>query len=131
MQDILITIFKTLEGFFSFRGRISRREFIMSFLTTFLGFCILGKIEPSCISDSGLITEHCFESRLSILWIILFWFMFAQRAKRCHDVGHSGWWQFIPLYELWLLYAKGQVGKNEYGEDPQDLEEDLSSQKED
>jgi uncharacterized membrane protein YhaH (DUF805 family) len=112
MQDILISIFKTLKGFFSFRGRISRKEFIMSFLTVFLSFCMLG-------------------SRFFLLWIFLFWFLFAQRAKRCHDLGHSGWWQFIPLYELWLLCAKGQVGKNEYGEDPQALEEDLSSQKED
>ncbi|GMO37947.1 MAG: DUF805 domain-containing protein [Candidatus Azobacteroides pseudotrichonymphae] len=112
MQDILTTIFKTLKGFFSFRGRINRKEFIMSFLTVFLGFCMLG-------------------SRFFLLWIFLFWFLFAQRAKRCHDLGHNGWWQFIPLYELWLLCAKGQVGKNEYGEDPQALEEDLSSQKED
>lgn len=29
-------------------------------------------------------------------------------VKRCHDLGHSGWRQFIPLYSVWMLFAPGK-----------------------
>lgn len=28
--------------------------------------------------------------------------------QRCHDLGHSGWRQFIPLYSIWMLFAPGK-----------------------
>jgi uncharacterized membrane protein YhaH (DUF805 family) len=56
-----------------------------------------------------------------ILWIPLAWFMLAQGAKRCHDRGNSGWWQIIPFYGLWMLFADGEIGDNEYGENPKGL----------
>jgi len=53
-----------------------------------------------------------------ILCIPGFWFMWAQGAKRCHDRGNSGWFQLIPFYRLWMMFAESDYGPNEYGENP-------------
>ncbi|MFR1445747.1 DUF805 domain-containing protein, partial [Acinetobacter baumannii] len=58
---------------------------------------------------------------LFIFYIPLLWFNWAQGAKRSHDIGNSGWWQLIPLYGFWLLFADGQVGSNQYGNNPKNL----------
>lgn len=50
-------------------------------------------------------------------------------ARRLHDVGKSGWFQFISLIPLiggiWLLIltvTEGDAGTNVYGMNPKDLE---------
>ena len=56
-----------------------------------------------------------------ILAIPVIWFMIAQGAKRCHDRGNSGWYQLIPFYELWMLFADSDNGNNEYGPNPKGI----------
>ena len=56
---------------------------------------------------------------LSIARVFLLWFFIAQGAKRCHDIGKSGWWILLPFYFIWLCFAKGDECENEYGEVPQ------------
>ena len=56
---------------------------------------------------------------LSLILIIpLYWFMWAQGAKRCHDRGNSGWYQLIPFYGLWMLFGDVDECENDYGFDP-------------
>ena len=55
---------------------------------------------------------------LSIARALLLWFFIAQGAKRCHDIGKSGWWILLPFYFVWLCFAKGDEHENEYGEVP-------------
>jgi uncharacterized membrane protein YhaH (DUF805 family) len=61
-----------------------------------------------------------------LLIIALLWFTWAQGAKRCHDLGNSGW-QLIPFYALWLLFADGQSGINRYGDNPKGIGNNLFS----
>jgi uncharacterized membrane protein YhaH (DUF805 family) len=39
-------------------------------------------------------------------------------VRRMHDVGKSGWFILIPIYNLILACTEGTRGPNEYGDDP-------------
>lgn len=65
----------------------------------------------------------------SLLSLILLLPNLAIGARRLHDVGKSGWWWLInlvplvgTLYFLYLMLSAGQVGPNQYGEDPKAAE---------
>ena len=42
----------------------------------------------------------------------------AVAVRRMHDVGKSGWFILIPIYNLILACTEGDKGANEYGADP-------------
>lgn len=90
---------------FSFDGRIRRTEFVISFIIYIVAyFIVMGLTESSTMFGLG--------------YIPLLWFLWAQGAKRCHDRGNSGWYQIIPFYALWMLFAEGDLGENEFGSSP-------------
>ena len=92
---------------FSFKGRIRRVEYGVSLIIYFFILFFLNLM--SMTSDHAL---------FGLVYIPLLWFLYAQGAKRCHDLGNSGWWQIIPFYIFWLLFQDGQTGVNKYGNNP-------------
>ncbi len=46
----------------------------------------------------------------------------AVAVRRMHDVGKSGWYCLIPIYNLILACTNGDVGTNKYGPDPKNPE---------
>ena len=42
----------------------------------------------------------------------------AVGVRRMHDVGKSGWFLLIPIYNLILACTDSQAGDNEYGPNP-------------
>ena len=108
---------------FSFDGRIRRLEYGLSNVIYFVAVCIVAGFLMAFGDPRGLVTNIV----MLLLWIPLAWFMLAQGAKRCHDRNNSGWWQIIPFYTLWMLFANGDIGVNDYGENPKGLYYDMSS----
>jgi uncharacterized membrane protein YhaH (DUF805 family) len=68
---------------FSFNGRIRRTEYGISFIIYFTFIIIISLV--SNLGDEGAVAL--------LLYIPILWFLWAQGAKRCHDLGHNGWWQ--------------------------------------
>ncbi|MFK7811458.1 MAG: DUF805 domain-containing protein, partial [Maribacter sp.] len=96
---------------FSFKGRIRRLEYGLSYLIyIFLYLAIIWIMEE--LGEAGIIF---------IVFIIpCIWFLIAQSAKRCHDVGNSGFYQLIPFYSIILLFLEGDGNENEYGPNPKE-----------
>ena len=100
-----------LARFFSFEGRIRRTEYCITYL------CVqLFSLPMNVLSEDEI------SAGFAIIWLVLYipvlWVLYAQGAKRCHDRGNSGWYQLIPFYVLWMFFAEGEHGRNQYGEDP-------------
>ncbi len=97
---------------FSYNGRITRREYIMSVL---LGPVIFLPIIFVIINWNNYY--------ITLILPFYGWFINMQAIKRCHDLGQSGWWQFQPLSfnRIKLLTMSGVEGDNEYGPDPRTM----------
>lgn len=46
----------------------------------------------------------------------------AVAVRRMHDIGKSGWYILIPIYNIILLATAGEEGENQYGPDPNQAE---------
>lgn len=96
---------------FSFDGRIRRTE-----------YCITYILMQLYALPMNILSEDEISGGFAIIWLLLLvpvlWITYAQGAKRCHDRGNSGWYQLIPFYVFWMLFAEGDHGRNQYGEDP-------------
>lgn len=97
---------------FSFHGRIRRLEYGLSILLFYLYAIVAGFV-------LGLITNGNFsEGAIYVCLIPGYWFLWAQGAKRCQDRNNTGWYQIIPFYAFWMLFADGDEGENDYGDNP-------------
>jgi uncharacterized membrane protein YhaH (DUF805 family) len=101
---------------FSFEGRIRRKEYGLSLLaytciTTLLWLLMVKKASRTLESqDSTLL--------IFVAYVVCLLFLLSQGTRRCHDLGKNGWYQFIPFYVFWMLFAEGQWGMNEFGLNP-------------
>jgi uncharacterized membrane protein YhaH (DUF805 family) len=109
---------------FSFTGRIRRTEFGISYIAYFVACLIIVGIGSGDAAGNRSVSSSLL---ILLFYIPLFWFLLAQGAKRCHDVGKSGWWQIIPFYVFWMLFQDGDLGPNEYGDDPKGRAYDYQS----
>ena len=92
----------------SYTGRIRRTEYGLSMVVAVTLIFISKDILVWLRSDVAI--YFC--------WLPSFIFILSQGARRCHDLGRSGWTQFIVLFIIPMLFDDGQPGFNGYGPNP-------------
>lgn len=100
---------------FSFKGRIRRLEYFLTLLIA----SVINIILSFFFEHLAYSVEY--EAYIAIMILIFTpftWFTLAQGAKRCHDLGNSGFFQIIPFYGLWMLFQDSNQGDNKYGNSP-------------
>jgi uncharacterized membrane protein YhaH (DUF805 family) len=100
-----------------FNGRARRAEFWQFYLFMIIVLIAFGVV-------GSLI--H-FPALVGVAYLGLLVPYFAVAARRMHDVGKSGWFILIPLYNLILTVTEGDKGSNEYGPDPKGTAADFIS----
>ncbi len=99
---------------FSFKGRIGRLQLILSYVVGFVAWFAI-----FALSENELYYLE-YNSNVFLLFLActaaFFWFLYAQCAKRCHDLGKSGAWMFVPFWNVLLFFAEGEEQDNKYGQ---------------
>lgn len=68
-------------GTISFYGRARQREWLVGFFVNTLLGVVIG-----VLSSIGPV--------LALPWVVA---VLAVTTRRLHDIGHSGWWQLVPM----------------------------------
>lgn len=102
------------EKYFNYKGRLNRKRYffrtlILSFIFGFAG-TILGSILPILVYP---------------VWIVWIVSVAMLAIRRLHDLNKSGWFYLLTLIPvvnflvgIYLTFAKGTIGPNQYGPDP-------------
>lgn len=110
-MNFIDAVKSVLTKYADFNGRARRSEYwwfflfnvILSFVTGFID----ESISPGGVGMIGLVVS------LGLLIPGI-----AVAVRRMHDVGKSGWFILIPIYNLILSCTDGEPGSNQYGPDP-------------
>jgi len=99
---------KVLQNYAEFKGRARRSEYWYFFLFNLIISMVLGFVDV--FSEIGFLGN--------IYTLAVFIPSLAVGVRRMHDVGKSGWFLLIPIYNFILALTEGEKGENKYGEDP-------------
>lgn len=102
---------------FSFDGRISRSTYWLKYFLPATG------VYPLAFALD--LIAGTFPAITIAVALFMIWPTFAAGAKRCHDRGHSGWFQMISVVPIvggvWLFIELGLLpgayGANRFGAD--------------
>ena len=93
------------DNYANFKGRATRQEYWMFILFNFI-FTIVASVIDA-VTGLGFI--------YILYTLALFIPSIAAVIRRMHDVGKSGWFFLIPIYNLILLVSSSDPNTNQYG----------------
>jgi uncharacterized membrane protein YhaH (DUF805 family) len=98
---------KTFARYSEFNGRSSRKEYWIFYIINAIVACIIFNVFKF---NSARVVSILFMYN-----IVTFIPSIAVGVRRMHDVGKSGWYFLIPVYNLILTLKKGDASDNKYG----------------
>ena len=105
---------KVLNQYVDFKGRARRKEYWMfTLVSTLISWIISFFIIFFEAPEFGIIE--------SLYSLGVFLPSIAVGVRRMHDVGKSGWYLLIPIYNLILACTDSEVGPNEWGDNPKGI----------
>ena len=113
-MNIVESVTSVLKNFTNFDGRARRSEywwFALANIVLQIGLSAILPILGTIVSLALLIPG------------------IAVAIRRMHDVGKSGWYCLIPIYNIILACTEGESGTNQYGPDPKGsgLDDDINA----
>lgn len=98
------------QNYANFNGRARRSEFwyfaLVNFIISLVLNTGLGMISPSLALVGSVYSLAVLAPAVGV------------GIRRMHDIGKSGWYILIPLYNIYLWTLDGEPGSNEYGSNP-------------
>ncbi len=115
-MNFIDAVKSVFNNFANFNGRARRSEYWY-----FVLFSIIIRIPLTLAFNNPVIDV--------VIGLALLVPSIAVGVRRMHDVGKSGWFLLIPIYNLILACTDSQPGDNEYGPNPKTgiSQEDLDS----
>lgn len=101
---------------FSIKGRIGRREYVCALIIYLVIFIL---------ADTLIKTGNLSDGESFMMWALGaagYVFFICEAVKRCHDRNNPGIYILIPFYSLFLCFAPGDHGMNDYGNSPKDVQ---------
>lgn len=112
---------KVYKNYANFEGRARRSEYWYYTLFYYLIAIVLIFVDQAIGSEVGIVgLAFALGSLIPSI---------AVGVRRMHDVGKSGWYLLIPIYNLILACTNGETGSNQYGYDPKGdpLQDDINA----
>ena len=103
---------------FSFKGQATTKDYWH--VVGIGGGALILLTVASCVAGV-LVVSKTFWIVMEIvryaLLVFYTWVAGAASVKRCHDRNKSGWWMFVPYWNLRIMpFVKGARGANRYGQ---------------
>ncbi|MBI3232528.1 MAG: DUF805 domain-containing protein [Bacteroidetes bacterium] len=99
---------KVLQNYANFNGRATRSEYwyfvLFNLIFSFAFGFIMGMLKVPMLAN--------------LYTVAVLLPSIAVGVRRMHDVGKSGWYILIPIYNLVLACTESDAGANEYGSHP-------------
>lgn len=105
---------KVLKQYVDFKGRARRTEYWMFFLINLIISMILQGVGLYLNSSELMIVGTIYSYAVMLPNI-------AVSIRRMHDVGKSGWYILIPIYNIVLFATDSVHGSNKWGDNPKGL----------
>lgn len=127
IKDTKQQYYHKFKNLFNLKGRVNRGQFLINLILIIFICIIMLVILNNLLFLLFKLYFQYYESYdiyiyidiksiiILIVELVFLMLIFFLGAKRCHDLGKSGWWQFIPFYILWMLFKKGDNFNNKYG----------------